>query len=171
MPEIKEINCDELKNKIEEGVLLIDVRETAEYEVERIDEAINIPLSTFNAKQVAKLLQHKKFVLHCKKGSRAIKAANNLVEEGLDVLVLAGSIEEWKKQGQSVVRPVKKVMSIFRQIQILAGTLVLLGVVLGFTVHINLFYISAFVGAGLVLAGISNTCAMASLLRLMPWNK
>jgi hypothetical protein len=56
-------------------------------------------------------------------------------------------------------------------VQITAGSLVLIGVILGFAVSPWFFALSAFVGAGLTFAGISGTCAMASLLTVMPWNR
>jgi hypothetical protein len=58
-----------------------------------------------------------------------------------------------------------------RQVQIVAGLLVLTGVVLGFVLNPAFFGISAFVGAGLTFAGISGWCGMAKLLALMPWNR
>jgi hypothetical protein len=58
-----------------------------------------------------------------------------------------------------------------RQVQIVAGGLVLLGVVLGATVLPSLYGLAGFVGAGLMFSGIAGTCAMASMLRRMPWNR
>jgi rhodanese-related sulfurtransferase len=58
-----------------------------------------------------------------------------------------------------------------RQVQIAAGGLVLAGVALGFTVHPVFFGLSAFVGAGLALAGVTGFCGMARLLAVMPWNR
>ncbi len=54
--------------------------------------------------------------------------------------------------------------------QIAAGGLTLLGVILGYTVHGGFFLISGFVGAGLMLAGMTGFCGMARLLEKMPWN-
>ena len=58
-----------------------------------------------------------------------------------------------------------------RQVQIVAGSLVLLGVVLGTTVSPLFLLLSGFVGAGLVFAGLSGWCGMAQLLALAPWNR
>lgn len=63
------------------------------------------------------------------------------------------------------------VIGIQRQVQISAGSLVLLGVILGTWLHPGWYGLSAFVGAGLTFAGLSNTCAMALLLARMPWNR
>jgi rhodanese-related sulfurtransferase len=58
-----------------------------------------------------------------------------------------------------------------RQVQIAAGSLVLLGVILSQTVAPGWIWLSGFVGAGLTFAGISGFCGMARLLAAMPWNK
>ena len=58
-----------------------------------------------------------------------------------------------------------------RQVQITAGALVLLGVLLGTFIAPAFFGVSAFVGAGLVFAGVTGWCGMANLLCVMPWNR
>ena len=65
----------------------------------------------------------------------------------------------------------KQPIEIMRQVQITAGSLVVIGVVLAFTVAPAFIALSAFVGAGLVFAGVSGWCGMAKLLALMPWNR
>jgi rhodanese-related sulfurtransferase len=62
-------------------------------------------------------------------------------------------------------------LPLMRQVQIAAGLLVLLGVVLAVTVAPAFIGLSAFVGAGLTFAGLSGWCGMAQLLALMPWNR
>ena len=62
-------------------------------------------------------------------------------------------------------------MSLERQVRIAAGFLALLGALLGFFVHPNYFGLYAFVGAGLMFAGITDTCGMAMLIARMPWNQ
>jgi hypothetical protein len=65
----------------------------------------------------------------------------------------------------------KKAISLERQVRITAGTLVLLGTVLGWLVHPAFIGLSAFVGGGLVFAGITDTCGMGMILAVMPWNQ
>jgi rhodanese-related sulfurtransferase len=72
--------------------------------------------------------------------------------------------------GLPVIRG-KKAITLERQVRIAAGSLVLLGVLLGWLVHPVLVTLSAFVGAGLVFAGITDTCGMGLLLARMPWNQ
>ena len=72
--------------------------------------------------------------------------------------------------GLPVVRG-KKAISLERQVRIAAGSLVLLGVLLGWLVHPAFIGLSAFVGAGLVFAGVTDTCGMGMMLARMPWNQ
>jgi hypothetical protein len=65
----------------------------------------------------------------------------------------------------------KKTVSLERQVRIAAGSLVLFGCVLGFFVHPLGYALSAFIGAGLVFAGVTDTCAMGMVLARMPWNQ
>jgi hypothetical protein len=65
----------------------------------------------------------------------------------------------------------KKAISLERQVRIVAGSLVLIGVILGTWVHPYFYGLSGFVGAGLLFAGISDTCGMGMLLSKMPWNQ
>jgi hypothetical protein len=58
-----------------------------------------------------------------------------------------------------------------RQVRIVVGTLVALGVLLGFLVHPGFYGLSAFVGAGLLLAGVTGSCLLANLLARLPYNR
>jgi hypothetical protein len=69
------------------------------------------------------------------------------------------------------VKTGKKAISLERQVRIAAGSLVLVGAALGFFVHPYWIGLSAFVGAGLVFAGVTDTCGMAIMLGRMPWNQ
>ncbi len=87
-----------------------------------------------------------------------------------DVINIEGGTSAWEQAGLPVVRG-KKAMSLERQVRIAAGSLILVGVILSFVVHPYLIGISAFVGAGLVFAGITDTCGMGMMLAKMPWNQ
>lgn len=63
------------------------------------------------------------------------------------------------------------VIDLNRQVRLVAGLLVLLGVGLGFTVHRAFFGLSGFVGAGLVFAGLTDICGLCHILALLPWNR
>ena len=62
-------------------------------------------------------------------------------------------------------------LPIMRQVQIVAGSLALAGVVLGFAVHPGFFVLSGVVGAGLLQAGATGSCMMATLLMKLPYNR
>ena len=82
-----------------------------------------------------------------------------------------GGIEAWKKAGLPIARDRSQPIEIQRQVMIAAGSLVLLGVLLGRFVAPELYALPALVGAGLTFAGITGWCGMAKLLALMPWNR
>jgi hypothetical protein len=90
---------------------------------------------------------------------------------GLDLYNLTGGIESWKRQFPVETDTSAPRLSILRQVQITAGGIVLIGCALAWLVHPAFIGLSAFIGAGLVFAGSTGTCGMASLLSVMPWNR
>ena len=102
---------------------------------------------------------------------RAEKAAYVLRDAGMSNLTLVqGGTEGWQKAGL----PVKKcgsALSLERQVQIAVGSLLILKVFFGFTVHELFFVAGAAIGAGLITAGITRWCGMAQLMARMPWNR
>jgi rhodanese-related sulfurtransferase len=154
-----------------EKVTLIDVRTPAEYGEVHVDFAHNIPLDRLDAKSVAALGGNGPLYFVCKSGTRSQKACEKLLAAGLqDVISVEGGTAACEAAGVPVVRG-RKVMSLERQVRITAGLLVLLGVGLGTWLHPAFYGLSAFVGAGLVFAGITDWCGMAMLLAKMPWSR
>ena len=90
---------------------------------------------------------------------------------GCEAYIVEGGIEAWKKAGLPVARDRSQPIEIQRQVMIAAGSLVLLGVLLGQFVAPAFYAVPAFVGAGLTFAGTTGWCGMAKLLALMPWNR
>ncbi|MFS8858437.1 rhodanese-like domain-containing protein [Synechococcus sp. H55.7] len=172
-PRLKEIDAWTLKQWLDQGrVQLIDVREPAEYHDERIPGAINMPLSTFDPAKVPASTPEKPVVLQCRMGSRSIRAGCQLLEYGWpEAINLKGGIEAWKAAKLPTTRTRNAPISVMRQAQITAGSLVLVGTLLGAFVHPGWLVLSGFVGAGLVFAGITNTCGLALLLARLPWNR
>jgi len=171
--QILEIDATELKAGLDnDQIKLIDVREAIEYREERIAGAVLMPLSSFDAAKALIGKGDKKLVVQCRSGKRSMQAAQKLAEVGcLEVYSLKGGIEAWKAQGYQVVQSENSPIGLMRQVQIVAGSLVLLGVILSIFVSDKFIFLSAFVGAGLVFAGITNTCALGMLLAKMPWNQ
>ena len=169
---VQDVSAATLKGWLERGeAILVDVREPAEHAGERIPAARLVPLSTFAPAQVP-VEPGKKLVLHCVMGQRSTQAGNKLLAAGFsEVYNLQGGIQAWKDAGYAVERSQHAPISLQRQVQIVAGSLVLVGTLLGAVVSPWFLVLSGFVGAGLTFAGITNTCGMAMLLARLPYNQ
>lgn len=171
---VKTIDAKNLANLLnrDESVELVDVRSGMEYRESHIPKARHVALNRLNAARLQKEFKHAKCVVFtCQSGKRASAACAKAMEEGLqDVYVLRDGIAGWMREGLPVERGGSGI-SLERQVRIAAGILVLAGTALGFWVHTGWLALSAFVGAGLVFAGLTNSCGMAMLLTRMPWNK
>ena len=163
----------DLAARLERGAcVLVDVRERDEHARERIAEALCVPLAELRAESLPAHSQACPLVLCCASGARSREAAARLQAQGLgSVRELLGGLQGWRAAGLATVRDPRAPLPIMRQVQIVAGSLVLLGVLLGALVAPLFYGLSAFVGAGLVFAGVSGLCGMARLLELMPWNR
>ena len=151
--------------------VLIDVREDFEHAQERIDGAEHKPLGTLDPERIRAAHEGERIVFHCRTGKRSAEAAERLLALGAPAFHLAGGIEAWKAEGEPVTRPPGgPPIPIMRQVQIAAGSLVAIGVALGLTLSQWWLALPAFVGCGLVFAGVSGWCGMAKLLSRMPWN-
>jgi predicted branched-subunit amino acid permease len=85
-------------------------------------------------------------------------------------VVIDGGIGALNSAGVAIKQGGGTLISLERQVRIAAGSLVVIGVALGALVHPGFYGIAAFVGAGLVFAGVSDSCAMGMMLARMPWN-
>jgi len=151
--------------------ILIDCREPMEHARERIAGARLAPIGAMDAGDFAAECD-KIAVFHCRSGARTAQNAAKLAAMGFcKAYVIEGGIDAWKKAGLPVVRDPGMPIDILRQVQIIAGSLVLLGVVLAALVSPWFIVLSGFVGAGLLMAGVTGNCAMATLLRHLPWNR
>ena len=163
------IDAKRAKKLIDDGAILVDIRETDEQARERIPDARHHALSKLTAIDTGKAVTA---IFHCRSGARTTANGSRLADAvGCNAYILEGGIDAWKKAGLPVVSDASQPIEIMRQVQITAGGLVLLGVILGFLVAPAFFALSAFVGAGLAFAGISGWCGMAKLLAIMPWNR
>lgn len=159
----------EARAAIEAGACLVDIRGADEHARERIPGAINVPLE-----RICDLPRDgRPVVFHCKSGMRTSTNAEQLAAaaDGAPVYLLSGGIDGWRNAGQATVTDGSQPLEIMRQMQIAAGALVMIGVLLGTFVAPGFFGLSAFVGAGLMFAGVTGWCGMANLLRIMPWNR
>lgn len=163
--------------------VVIDVREDFEHAEERINGAVLHPLSKFDPAAIRENYPNQRIVFHCRSGGRSKQAATKFAaflantESGAtaaddSVFHLAGGIEGWKSAGQAVIQSAAgPKLPIMRQVQIVAGFLIALGVALGVFISPWFLILPAFVGSGLMFAGLSGWCGMAKLLAVMPWNR
>lgn len=153
---------------------LIDVRTPIEFREVHVDIARNVPLDQLDPAALMKSRNgssNEPLYIVCKSGSRGQQACDKFVKAGFsNVVNVEGGTTACVAAGLPVVRG-KKAVSLERQVRIAAGSLVLIGVALGSLVHPYFFGLSAFVGAGLVFAGITDTCGMGMILARMPWNQ
>ena|SRR5579872_5012451 len=153
---------------------IVDVRTPVEYREVHVEVARNVPLDQLDA---AALMQTRcgsadePVYVICRSGSRGQQACEKFLKAGfLNVMNVEGGTMACVEAGLPVVRG-KQAISLERQVRIAAGSLVLLGALLGWFVHPAFIGLSAFVGAGLIFAGITDTCGMGLILAQMPWNQ
>jgi rhodanese-related sulfurtransferase len=158
-------------------IALIDVRSPAEYRDGHIPGAHLAPLDELKVSNLpdiasgAGLRADKPLYLTCHAGLRAEQAAQVFREAGLNHLVLVrGGTEAWQKAGLPIKRCGNS-LSLERQVQIAVGSLLVLKVFFGFTVHELFFVAGAVIGTGLITAGLTRWCGMAKLIARMPWNR
>ena len=153
---------------------LIDVRTPVEFRELHTTVARNAPLDRLDPvalMQARNGNRDEPLYLICRSGSRGRQACEKFLAAGFTNIVnIEGGTLACVEAGLPVVRG-KQAVSLERQVRIAAGSLVLLGVLLGWLVHPAFLGLSAFVGAGLVFAGITDTCGMGMMLARMPWNQ
>jgi rhodanese-related sulfurtransferase len=153
---------------------LIDVRTPMEYQELHVTIAKNVPLDKLDPAAVMQARNSSKdepLYLICRSGSRGRQACEKFLAAGFtNVINVEGGTLACVEGGLPVVRG-KKMISLERQVRIAAGLLVLIGALLGWLVHPVFIGLAAFVGAGLVFAGVTDTCGMGLMLARMPWNQ
>lgn len=173
MSTIKKISAEQFRAcQKDPAHCVIDVRDRQEYAAGS-EASVCWPVSEINGETISEFVKEQKLspdqtvVLLCARGMRASQAADKLrplipnpiavVEGGHAALAIAsGSTPN---------------MSIERQVRIAAGALVLVGAIGSAVWHPALIFLSAFVGAGLMFAGITDWCGMGLLMMKMPWNR
>lgn len=157
-----------------DGCVLVDVREPDEHARERIAGATLVPLSTLTAAKIA-ALGAQRVLVHCKSGRRSADAAARCAElasRGIEVTSVRGGIEAWKAAGlPTVVDASRPKLGVMQQTQLAIGVAVVAGTALGALVDPWFLVIPAFMGSGLIFAGATGFCGLATLLAKMPWNK
>jgi rhodanese-related sulfurtransferase len=176
---LKTVTCRKLNDLAGAGSIdLIDVRTPVEFRGVHSVHARNVPLDSLDPQAVmsARPDADEPLYVICQSGGRAAKACEAFVAAGFrNVVNVEGGTGAWDEAGLPVVRG-KKAVSLERQVRIAAGFLVFLGASLGYLqngtwIGLAGIGLSGFVGAGLMFAGITDTCAMGMLIAKMPWNR
>jgi rhodanese-related sulfurtransferase len=166
MTALKTLTPAEARRLVESGARLVDIRNPDEFARARVPGAENRPVD-----ELTRVHGEAPVIFLCRSGMRTAANAGKLAACCGEGYLLEGGLEGWREAGLPVEEDRTAPLEIMRQVQIAAGSLVLIGVILGFLVSPVLFGLSAFVGAGLVMAGTTGWCGMAHLLALMPWNR
>jgi rhodanese-related sulfurtransferase len=166
------IDATSLKAWLDAGAaVLVDVRPPAMHAAERIPGARSVPLTP--AFDPARLppAEGRPLVVHCEIGVMSADAARRVAAAGREVYDLRGGIVAWKQAGLPVESDPGAPLPVLRQMQMIAGSLVLVGVVLGAALSPWFLAVSAFVGAGLVVAGATGRCGLTAVLLRLPYNR
>lgn len=151
--------------------LLIDIREADEIARERIAGSVATPLSAFEQAHLD-IHPDRDVVFMCRTGNRTGSNCARLAARiPGQAFVLDGGLDAWKAEGLPTLTDAKAPLELMRQVQMTAGGLILVGAALGLLVHPAFWGLSAFVGAGLFVAGATGFCGMARFLAVMPWNR
>ncbi|MFF7639808.1 rhodanese-like domain-containing protein [Streptomyces canus] len=170
------LGTDQARTRLHE-LTVIDVRTPAEYASGHLPGALNIPLD--QVRRALPEIRHAAgrgdVLVVCASGARSENACKLLAEQGVITATLAGGTGAWAAEGHDLHTPVacdtRSGWSMERQVRFTAGTLVLLGLVLGLLLHPALLLISAGIAGGLVFSALTDTCGMAAVLGRLPHNR
>lgn len=160
-----------------DGFTVIDVRTPAEYTTGHLPGAVNVPLDQVKRAlpEIRQAAERGGLLVVCASGARSEKASGIMAADGVPAATLAGGTTAWASEGRGLERPAacdtRAVWGMERQVRFTAGTLVLLGLVLGLLVHPAFQLLSAAIAGGLVFSALTDTCGMAVVLGKLPHNR
>ncbi len=153
------------------GIRILDVRTGGEFETVHIPGSYNVPLDTLgeHVRDLADV-EHP-VVLVCQSGGRASQAHSKLTAAGKETLhILDGGMTAWQTSGGEVVRQADPRWAMDRQVRLAAGSIALAGIAASVVLP-GAKWVAGAVAAGLTYSAVSNTCAMASVLGRLPYNR
>ncbi|MBO3142626.1 rhodanese-like domain-containing protein [Dermatophilus congolensis] len=151
---------------------LLDVRTPAEFASTHIARSINAPIDLIekDAARIGAAIPND-VLLICRTDNRAHAAAKALAPTmGGKIHVLVGGMTQWEKEHRPVENGKGGPWAMDRQVRTVAGVLALSSIAAS-TIAPKAKWLAGGIGAGLLYAGLSDTCAMAKLLDKMPWNQ
>ena len=152
-------------------VKFLDVRSVLEFSQAHIKDSINVPIDMLTMKVNELSPAKQTYIVLCRTGNRSPMAADMLIQSGIhSVEVMDGGITGWQKEGLAVIKGEGRI-SLERQVRVMAGSIVLLGILLSWFIHPWFIGISLFVSCGLIYAGLTDNCMMGMLLMKLPYNK
>jgi rhodanese-related sulfurtransferase len=166
------LSASDAQQRLANGAaVLVDIREADEFARSHIAGAVSQPLSSWEAAHLS-IRPDADVIFTCRSGMRTAGACDRLAARVSGrAYVLDGGLDAWVKAGLPVITDRRVPIDIMRQVQIVAGSLVFLGTLLGLFLSPVYFAVPAFVGLGLSVAGLTGFCGMARLLALAPWNR
>lgn len=171
------VTPSQLNDRLQKGekLHLLDVRTPAEHAEVHVPGVQLVPLDRLDAVQLAGVngfARNQPIFILCRTGARARQAAQQLEKGGFSQCqVVEGGTMAWADAGLPVNRGTTSVMSLERQVRIAAGAIALTGALLAQFVDPAFIWLSGFLGAGLMFAGITDTCVMGMLTSKLPWNQ
>jgi rhodanese-related sulfurtransferase len=171
------VSVQELHRQLAAGepLTLIDVRTPAEFGAAHEPAARNVPLGSPELTQLARaaVANARTVLVICESGGRSRRCCEELLATGAKVLSVEGGTAAWRAAGFPVEQSSsgRRVISLERQVRIAAGALVVIGCALAWQIHVGFLGLAAFIGAGLVFAGVTDFCGMGLVLAKMPWNR
>ncbi|MEU3190623.1 rhodanese-like domain-containing protein [Streptomyces sp. NPDC006992] len=169
------LGTGEARTRLHE-LTVIDVRTPGEYADGHLPGALNVPLDKLRRAlpDIRHAADRGDILVVCASGARSENACRILAEHGIETATLSGGTGAWAADGHDLHRPQGAggaTWGMERQVRFTAGTVVLLGLLLGLLVHPAFRLLSAGIAAGLVFSALTNTCGMAVLLAKLPHNR
>jgi rhodanese-related sulfurtransferase len=157
--------------EIDRDCIVVDVRQYPEFAAGAIPSARLVPLNSLE-KAAKDWDRGHRYVRVCKSGKRSEQAAAILERMGFTwVAMLQGGTEAWIEAGLPVAKASRRVWSLERQVRAIAGAMILAFTLLGIAVSSWFLGATLFVGAGLLVAGVTDICLMATVLGKLSWNR
>jgi len=174
---MKSVNPRNAQELMAQGAILVDVRSAQERARMFIPGSVSVPIEALEAGGLP-IPAPNGVIFYCRSGNRTqLNAAlisacvRGACECPDNLYVLEGGLDAWKHEGLALQVDHSQPLELQRQVQMGAGSLVLVGVLLGALLHPGFYTLAGFVGAGLIFAGLTGFCGLARVLMKAPWNR